>query len=160
MGFQQLQTLPARLGNIPEIFHPTNIPAPPVYNTDAAVAPLLKLAEYLSPDARARRKAAVAKAAYDYWMYAPGGQAYKNVTWLNEQRGRERQIKTLQIDALNRRKIGRPYTAEEMDAFRRMGIIPPASAPVTSVRRRQEFESSPSLDDVSVSDDTEEETTE
>lgn len=71
------ETLPDHNLQIPE-FHPVQVAPPPVYNTAATIAPLLKLAEYMSPESRAHRKALIAKANYEYWLYGPKG---RNVMW-------------------------------------------------------------------------------
>ena len=71
MSFATFQVLPNKLGNIPE-FRPLPVPEPPVYNTTAAITPLLKLADYLSPRQRAIRQAATARANYEYKMYMSG----------------------------------------------------------------------------------------
>lgn len=78
MAFAQFVQLPNRLGSLPEIFRPVNIPAPPVYDTGALVKPILNLAEYLSPESRAKRKAAVAKANFEYRMYSSDNMATKD----------------------------------------------------------------------------------
>lgn len=72
MSFANFQQLPSHDLHVPE-FHPLPVPAPPVYNTTETIAPLLNLANYLSPVERAKRKAVIAKANYEYRLYAGGG---------------------------------------------------------------------------------------
>jgi hypothetical protein len=72
MGFANFQQLPSHDLHVPE-FHPAQVPAPPVYNTTETIAPLLNLANYLSPVERAKRKAVIAKANYEYRLYSGGG---------------------------------------------------------------------------------------
>lgn len=66
------ETFPGYHINVPEIFHPAPVERPPIFNTSETIAPLLHLAQYLSPEARALRKAAVAKANWEYRAYTSG----------------------------------------------------------------------------------------
>lgn len=118
MGFE---SLPNKLGAIPE-FHPLPVQTPPTYNTQAAIAPLLHLADYLSPRKRAMRKAAVAKANYEYRMYRPGGPAEKNAAWMYEGRSLARQIQQARLRKLN--EAAQPYqpTNEQRAYMKRNGI--------------------------------------
>lgn len=94
MGFDRL---PDRLGSLPELYHPVQPVAPPIQNTSEMIKPLLHLAEYLSPESRARRKAIVAEAAFNYWKYAPGGPAEKEYMWLNIERARRQEEHNLSM---------------------------------------------------------------
>src|SRR5450631_1947547 len=85
MGFENLQRLPSAQLDIPK-YQPYIQPPPPVYDTSATIHSLQALAEYMSPNARALRQAAVAKANYEYRMYRPGGLAEKNAMWMSQLR--------------------------------------------------------------------------
>lgn len=80
MGFA---SLPNRLGNLPEIYHAIPVERPPVYDTTAMITPLLHLADHFSPESRAKRQAAVAKANYEYRLYAGGGM--DKLWWMKNQ---------------------------------------------------------------------------
>lgn len=131
MSFETFQHLPNYDLQIPR-FTPVNIPPPPVYNTTETIAPLLHLAEYLSPDARALRKAVVAKANFEYRAYTSGNpKAFLDPQFYLRLRAMQRQdqLRQLQMDALRRKQPSNLLPPEVMDGQKHFGITPNAYVP-------------------------------
>lgn len=69
--------LPSRVNGITsqDLYRPVAVPAPPVYDTEKLLHPLMALADYMSPVKKAQRKAQVAEYNYKYWLYTKGDPA-------------------------------------------------------------------------------------
>lgn len=110
MSFETLKSHDLDTAAFLNASRPVPVERPPVYDTAATIAPLLKLADYMSPEKRAQRQAIIAKANYEYWMYGPKG---RNMLW---------KLKADQItrqnakDDLNRRNIESQMRARERSA--------------------------------------------
>lgn len=120
MGFASFQELPSRNLQIPDQ-HFASVSAPPVYDTSQSIKQITALAAYLSPDARARRKAAVAKANYEYRLYSSGTN--KDPFFLYKVRA----YNDAHMKAINGKLGGQPWTARELAAAKAAGVTLPLS---------------------------------
>lgn len=119
---------------LPEIFHPIPIERPPVYPTGEMIKPILALADYLSPDSRAKRKAAVAKANYEYRLYQPGGIAENQALWKYKTNVLAQRAAYLKIENENLKARGLAPSAAKTDYFRQhnLGAAPAEHDPSLS----------------------------